>query len=145
MESLMYYPRFNDYIRENKDKLLPILTSIQTDYYIPGEWLGYDRGKQSPPARLFYKIQKLDNIFCKFGTMCYQRNPDHLKRFEHPNFSDQLFVMGTTDRVKPSNRRHKTSRNFLKRTGKKKGGNKKNKTKKKRKKYTKKKRKYNKK
>lgn len=144
IQSFMYYPRFNDYIRNNKDKLLSILLSIQTDYYIPRFWLGYDRKELSPPARLLYKIQTLDNIFCKFGTMCYQRNPDHLKRFGHPNLSDELFVMGTTDREKPSNRRDKTVRKHSRRT-KQQGGNKKNKTKKKRKKYTKKKRKYNKK
>ena len=57
MESLMYYPRFNDYIRNNKDKLLSILLSIQTDYYIPYFWLGHNKGLESPPARLLYKIQ----------------------------------------------------------------------------------------
>lgn len=158
MESLMYYPRFNDYIRNNKDKLLSILLSIQTDYYIPSEWLGYDRGEQSPPARLRYKIQNLDNIFCKFGRMCYQRNPDHIKRFEHPHSSDKqeepktsdkqeepkLFVMGTTDGENLSKRRQ-TARKPSRTRIKQKGGNRKNKTKKKRKKYTKKKRKYNKK
>ena len=135
IESFMSYPRFNDYIRKNKDKLLSILGMIQTDFYIPRYWLGYDKGLEAPPNRIISKLKKLDETWCKYGTLCYQTNEQHLKSFKHPisNSYGPISKKNTNNRFAP-----------YKRDGKK-GGNKKNKTKKKRKKYTKKKRKYNKK
>ena len=138
IESFMSYPRFNDYIRENKEKLLSILGMIQTDFYIPKYWLGYDKGLEAPPNRIISRLKKLDKTWCKYGTLCYQKNEQHRESFKH-TIKRKNDSYGPMSKKKPKNKFAPYTRGIEN------GGNKNNKTKKKRKKYTKKKRKYNKK